>query len=86
LDIAKIQTICANAAHESSKIIQIPRQFISRKSQNGISHIFINNIEKIITRSFEKEMLFSELGIDWAVEGKIINLNNYIFFPSYSDL
>jgi predicted dehydrogenase len=87
LDIAGTQTLCANGAHESSEMIhQIDSSLLYSKTvKEGIAetestqHV-IKGIDSIVFESFEKEKLFSELNVPWAVKGKVFPLENYNFF------
>lgn len=88
LDIAGTQTLCTNGAHESSEINQIDnslRSSITIKDgytkAESIQHV-IKGIDAVVFESFEKEKLFSELNVPWAVKGKTVSLENYTHFPS----
>ncbi len=87
LDIAGTQTLCANGAHDSSEIHQIDSNLLhsitvgKAPAEKSIQHV-INGIDAVVFESFEKEKLFSELGVPWAVKGKVVHLTNYNHFPS----
>ncbi|MFA6291837.1 MAG: Gfo/Idh/MocA family oxidoreductase [Victivallales bacterium] len=87
LDIAGTQTLCVNGAHESSEIHQIDSSLLySIAVKDGYTKVestqhVIRGIDAVVFEAFEKEKLFSELGVPWAVKGKIISLENYSHFP-----
>jgi predicted dehydrogenase len=88
LDIAGTQTLCTNGAHESSEINQIDSSLISSitikdgyTKAESTQHV-IKGIDAVVFESFEKEKLFSELGVPWAIGGKVVSLENYRNFPS----
>ncbi len=90
LDIAGTQTLCTNGAHESSEIHQIDSSLIYSKTvkdgytqAESTQHV-IRGIDTVVFESFEKEKLFSELGVPWAVKGKLVPLGNYSHFPKQS--
>ncbi len=82
LEIAGAQTLCVNGAHESSRIIPLEAGLLDRKHFENSFLTVIHGIDEIIAESFEKEKLFSEIGVPWAVKGKKTDLRNYHFFPS----
>lgn len=88
LDIAGTQTLCVNGAHDSSEINQLDsslRYSITVKdgyTQAESTQHVIKGIDAVVFESFEKEKLFSELGVPWAVKGKIVSLENYNHFPA----
>lgn len=88
LDIAGIQTICANGAYESSDIHQIDSSLIyTINILDGYTNTestlqVIKDIDKVVFESFEKEKLFSEINVSWARPGRIVNLENYTKFPT----
>lgn len=86
LDIAGTQTLCTNATYESSPIHEIDNNFWQQKN-DVTSPRAIKGIDQIICNSFEKELLFSELGVDWAVAPeKTIDLTKYSKFPQSTRL
>lgn len=81
-DIAMAQTLCVNGVHESSDVNTLPPGLIMEKNDNnGASVRIIKDIENIVKRAFDEETLFSELGLDWAMPGQLINMENYSNFP-----
>ncbi len=88
LDIAGTQTLAANGAHESSEIHQIDEKLIyvaelkDAYTQSVSKQHIVRGISEIVKESYDKEKLFSELGVPWAVKGNIFPLENYSRFPS----
>lgn len=88
LDIAGTQTLCVNAAHDSSAVNVIDNRFWSEKTaSDGTTIRVITDVESVIRSSFEKEAFFSELGVEWAAKpGREIDLKNYREFPEDKEL
>ncbi len=91
LEIAGTQTLAANGSHESSQIHQIDNSLISAFTGNDACmqkesrlHV-IEGIDKIIRDSYGKGQLFSDLGVPWAIKGKIFPLQGYERFPSIAN-
>ncbi|OGV31736.1 MAG: hypothetical protein A2020_05445 [Lentisphaerae bacterium GWF2_45_14] len=82
LDIAGTQTLCVNGTHESSEVNLIDSRFWYEKTApDGSAVRIVRDIESVIRASFEKEKLFSELGVEWAKPGLEMNMANYREFP-----
>jgi predicted dehydrogenase len=76
LDIARMQTLCSNAAFKSSRINEIAAtvQF-DGKPDDPFS--VIEGIEGILTDAYHKEKLWSEMPVPWARSGKKVALGKY---------
>ena len=81
LDIASAQTLCANGAHESSPVYPIDAQWISRVPAGDSVQTIVEGLDETIARAFEEEKLFSEIGVPWAQEGRVVPLAHYEHFP-----
>jgi predicted dehydrogenase len=68
LDIAEKQTICANGAFLSSRINDIPPDFIVK----GGGIVAIHGIRQICQTAFDREVLWSEMSVPWARPGVIV--------------
>ena len=88
LDIAGTQTLCVNAAHDSSDVNVIDKRFWYEKTPPDGSNIrILRESESVIRASFENEALFSELGVEWASKpGREIDLKSYREFPENKEL
>jgi len=86
LEIAAAHTICVNAAQESAVVTSIPAHFLTTHGIDGASQPAIHDFQPIVARCFEKNCLFSEVGIPWSRPGKVFPIHNYRFFPSRHDL
>lgn len=75
LDIARMQTLCANAAFRSSSVNVIPPEFISEGCYEGERYIGINGIEQILSSAYDQEKLWSEMGVPWAHAGREVLLS-----------
>jgi len=82
LQIAAAHTTCVNAAHESSGVTPIPRQFVTTPEIDGSIQPSIDDIQQIVARCFAKNALFSEDGIPWSRPGKVLPIQGYRSFPS----
>ncbi|HBC85873.1 MAG TPA: hypothetical protein DCZ94_02855 [Lentisphaeria bacterium] len=88
LDIAGTQTLAANGVHESSEIHQIDEKLIhvltikDAYTQTESKLHVAKGVGEIVKDAYDKEKLFSELGVTWAVKGKVFPLENYTHFPS----
>jgi len=75
LDIARNQTLCANAAFESSPVRLISSDYTTECGTSSDSLIGIPHFAEIFDESFQKEQLWSEMGLPWAVPGKRIDVS-----------
>ncbi len=88
LDIAGTQTLAANGAHEASKINQIDDKLVfvqtvkDAYTQLESKQHAVKGMDAAVMESYNKEKLFSELGVPWAIRGSVFNLENYTHFPS----
>ncbi len=80
LDIAGTQTVCANAAHESSAIHDVPKSLVKRLPRDDSTVTVIEGIDEVFARAFEEEKLFSEIGVPWARAGRPVNTRGYAEF------
>jgi predicted dehydrogenase len=81
LDIARVQTLCANGAHESSKTTRIAPRFVTEQKVDHETLSVIDEIEDTIESAFVGESLFSENGVPWARPGRAFSLRGYQEFP-----
>ena len=89
LDIAGVQTLMVNGAHESSDIHTVPAQYIRRETFQQEGHpdtvkTIIEGVDEAIERSFTEEKFFSEVGAPWAVAGKRVDMKEYAEFTGGS--
>ncbi|MGJ8454167.1 Gfo/Idh/MocA family protein [Pseudothermotoga sp. U03pept] len=73
LESALSHTLVINAAHRSSKIINFPEKIIKTEQEL----VYVEGIDTLIEEAFESNKLFSELGLPWAQEGKVIHLDDF---------
>jgi predicted dehydrogenase len=78
LESALSQTLVINGAHESSEIIDFPEAVV--KFDKDKSLFWVKGLSEFMKSCFEKNKLFSEMGISWAKHGRKIELDNYEFF------
>jgi predicted dehydrogenase len=81
LDIAGTQTICANGAHESSRVNPFPAEICHRiPTDNDSFRTVVDGLDSAIDKCFDEGKMFSELGVDWAVPGDYIDMVGYNCF------
>ena len=80
LEIAGTQTVCANAAHESSAIRTVDPSYVSRTPRKDSTVTVIAGIDEVFARAFEEEKLFSEISVPWARAGKPVRTEGYAGF------
>jgi predicted dehydrogenase len=84
LDIAAAQTICVNGAHESSEVHEIPSEIIHRYTESsGSVRTVVDGLDELIVRAHREGKLFSDLGVEWARAGDLIDLTGYDRFPKF---
>lgn len=67
IEMTRPYVVAINSAYESSKgVKKIPAEFFARYEKDNESGTRINDIERIMPEAFEKNKLFSELGVEWA--------------------
>jgi predicted dehydrogenase len=80
LSVALAQTLCVNAAHESSPVHSIPSQFFKSVVDGDDEHVVINGIDQILRQCQKEEKLPSELGVVWATPAPVFNCATYRHF------
>lgn len=82
-----------NGAFESAGIpTEIPEAVILRAHSPEGKNRFVNGgavrtlpeIDQLSSQALAGQTLFSELGVEWAVSGELIDLSKYEFFPAIS--
>lgn len=79
IDIAAVQTLAINGAHESSDILEIPAAFTEtvRQDQDKEATV-IKDLKKIMADCYENARLPGELDdVPWAHQGEIVYLTDY---------
>jgi hypothetical protein len=83
-ETALAQTVTINGIHDSvGTITDFPRDLVIedpelRKNEKGC---YVKGLGEVLSTCYEKAVLPSEEGIQWARAGKTIDLRNYRFFP-----
>ena len=82
VEIARAQTLCINAAHESCPEIQtIPASAVESVDKNGDSFRVVKGMDDLIRQGAEKDRLFTEMGAEWAVATGDFNTDGYTAYP-----
>ena len=74
LSIAGTQTLAMNAAHASSKIIEVPAEYVSTQDYHNNTSECLKDISEVILSAFDEERLFSTTDYPWMQNGKIIDI------------
>lgn len=76
--------LASNGAFESSAVVHdIPSRYIRRYEDEGSTATDISDIDNIIQKAVEGKKLFSEIGVEWAVGGKRVQMRNYKEFGMF---
>jgi len=81
LAVAARQTLCVNAAHDSSPVIPFPQELVREFTVDGGVRRSVQGLDDAIARAFAGGKTFSELGLPWAQAGRIIDTTDYAWFP-----
>ena len=81
LENAAAQVLCANGAHDSSPVHPINARFVRRENHSAGLKTIIQGVDESVARAFEREQLWSELGVPWAQAGQVVRLAEYNHFP-----
>lgn len=79
IDIASIQTLAINGAHESSEIVTVPEEFTKTVNQGQTKEaIVIEDLAGIMADCYENVLMPGELpDVPWAHQGEVVDLTNY---------
>lgn len=78
-EAARSQTLCMNGMHESMpEITEFPRGLIGVK--DGVT--FVDGLSEVLSESYSRNALPSELDVAWARKGREVDLANYTRFPA----
>ncbi|MFA6639437.1 MAG: hypothetical protein WCS23_02730, partial [Defluviitoga tunisiensis] len=77
--------VAINGAYDSAgKIIPIPEKYVEEfETEEKEYKTVLKGIDEVIYEAFEKKVLFSDLGVKWAVPTKEVNVRNYVFFNPF---
>ena len=81
LALTRSQVLCTCGTFESSAIHEIPESLRTVDAESGA--VVVPGMDEYVQRAFAEGALFSELGIDWARPGEIVDLEGYDYFPTY---
>ncbi len=76
LEIAGEQTLVVNAAHASSKIIEVPQEYVTTQDFIDSTSECLRDIDVLMPLAFEEERLLSTNDYPWMKAGKIIDIKN----------
>lgn len=80
LEIARAQTLCACGSFESSAVRTIDPGLHVEGPDGTIA---VDGMNAAVQQASAEGRLFSELGLDWAIPGELVDLSEYDYFPTY---
>lgn len=80
LTLTRAQTLCACGSFESSRIRAVPDS-ICNTGEGG--RRTVEGMGALIRKAWREGKLFSELGVEWARPGQLIDLSDYAYFPTF---
>jgi predicted dehydrogenase len=81
LNIAGVQTLCVNAAHESSAVHSISADHVQSIPSESSRIPAVSGIEHWVEEGFKRFLLFSELGALWGRPGRRVAIGKE--FPAW---
>ncbi len=83
LEIARAQTLCIDAAHEScSEIHTIPDTAVERVDRDGDCFRVVDGMDDLLIEGAKQDKLFSEMGVPWAVSTAPFDTSGYRAYPT----
>lgn len=80
LEIARAQTLCACGSFESSPVHVLGEE---RHTDGPDGTLAVTGMADAVQRAFAEGQLFSELGLDWAEAGDVVDLRGYGYYPTF---
>ncbi len=81
IDASLTQTICINGAQESMPEIKtLPEEIVIHDPKSDT--IYEDHLEELFVHLYQGEILPHQDNVDWAAAGKVVNLENYRYYPS----
>ena len=65
-----------NAAHASSKIIEVPSEYVITQEFGNSTSERLKGISKVMLTAFDEERLYSTSDYPWMKSAKIIDIEN----------
>ena len=82
-EIARVQTLCINGAHESCpEIHDIPDSAFEEVGTDRGTFRIVDDLDELIHRSADERKLFSELDESWAKRSDAFDVTGYNHYPS----
>ena len=78
LEKTRAQVLCASGSFDSSEVIELPKY---RISQNTHGEFTFDGMTELLFEAHRKCSLFSEMGVEWGIRGRKIDLKEYNYFP-----
>ena len=75
LSIAGTQTLAMNAAHASSKIIEVPAEDVITQAVNNSTSEHLKGISGVMLKAFNEERLYSTNDYLWMKTGTVVDVN-----------
>jgi len=83
-EVARVQTLCINGAHESCpEIHDIPASAYQEVVTDRGTFRIVDGLDELVHRSADEGKLFSELGVSWAKRNDVFDVTGYNHYPSF---
>lgn len=83
LDTVRPFTLAVNGAFDSSRHIHpIPPEYLQLERHNNTTSVSISGVETTMWEAFASNSLYSEIGVPWARKGQIMDMSDYLQFPT----
>ena len=80
LELASLQTLVINGAHEASAIHTVAAEHLKQFGQNGTDRVAVIGLDEVCNDALRERKLFSELDAPWARAGDTFDLAGYDHF------
>jgi predicted dehydrogenase len=81
-EAARAQTVCVNGIQDSmGDITDLPRS-LARKTPDN--RVWIEGLSEAFKEAYQRGVLPSEAGTEWARRGKTVDVRDYVYFPGGS--
>ncbi|MFW6189303.1 MAG: Gfo/Idh/MocA family protein [Planctomycetota bacterium] len=82
VEAAAAQTLCMNGLQESPpRITEFPEELVRVTGDGDERRTWVEGLDEALTRCYEEWSLPTEAGLEWAVPGRLVGLDDYRQFP-----
>jgi predicted dehydrogenase len=80
LEMASMQTLAVNGAHEAASITTVPEEFVSRTVAGERVKDVLKGLDQAIWNGYQQGKMFSEMAVPWAVSPGKYSLRGFTRF------